>query len=50
MTNTDHYTWRDCKVLLEALNYPPRKIPALWQAAKRHDALVKSDVNVKKGN
>ena len=45
MTNHDHYTLRDCKVLLDAMNDEPRKIPALEEAAQRHSLLVKSDVN-----
>lgn len=45
MTTHDHYTWRDCESLINALDNEPRKIPELVEAEKRHSLLVKSDVN-----
>ena len=45
MTNSDHYTWNDCKAVLDSFDEEPHDIPALREAEKRHSEMVKSDVN-----
>ena len=37
---TTKYTWRDCEIVLDALDDEPREIPALREAAKKHSEMV----------